>query len=117
MDDELLKDDEDVKAVQECDNPGGIALELLRELKSQNEISDKHNKRLTCIIIILILLLSGISIFHEYQWSKFDTIVVESKDGGNASYIGRDGDVHNNGKNSNDKKETGKEEEIEGNKN
>lgn len=98
MDVELLKDDEDINAVKECDNPGGIALELLRELKSQNEISDKHNKRLTFIIIVLILLLSGISIFHEYQWSKFDTIVVESKDGGNASYIGRDGDVDNNSK-------------------
>lgn len=87
--------DDDIKAVEEVDRPDGIALELLKELKSQNAIADNHNKRLCILVGVLIALFAGVSIYHEYQWSQFETVVVDSKDGGNASYIGRDGDVMN----------------------
>lgn len=115
MNDNKLQEDEDIKAVEEIDNPGGIALELLKELKMQNEIADKHNKRLVKIITILIFLLAGLSFYHEYQWSQFDTVVVDSKDGGNASYIGGNGDVNNNGKNSSPKEESKEQEKVKGN--
>ena len=87
--------EDDLKAVEEVDKPDGIALELLKELKEQNKISDKHNIRLIWLIIILIAFIVGISVYHEYQWSQYEAIVVDSKDGGNANYIGRDGDIDN----------------------
>lgn len=87
--------EEDLNAVKETEKPDGLALELLRELKEQNKIADNHNLRFFIIIIILIVFLVGLSVYHEYQWSQYDKVVVDSKDGGNANYIGRDGDVHN----------------------
>jgi hypothetical protein len=87
--------EEDLNAVKETEQPDGLAMELLRELKEQNKISDKHNIRLVWIIVGVILCLVGLSVYHEYQWSQYDKVVVDSKDGGNANYIGRDGDVHN----------------------
>lgn len=87
--------EEDLNAVKETGQPDGLALELLRELKEQNKIAEKHNFRLFIIIIVLIVFLVGLSAYHEYQWSQYDKVVVDSKDGGNANYIGRDGDVHN----------------------
>lgn len=115
MDDNELITDEDIKAVEELDNPGGIALELLKELKVQNGIADKHNKRLCVIIGVLITLLAGVSLYHEYQWSQFDTISVDTQQGGNASYIGGNGDVNNYGENSSSQKESNEQEEIKGN--
>lgn len=87
--------EEDINMVEEIEKPEGLAMELLHELKEQNDKADKHNKRLVAIIIILIMIVTGISIYHEYKWSSYDAVVVDSKDGGNANYIGRDGDVHN----------------------
>jgi cell division protein FtsL len=97
---------DDLKMIEEIEKPQGLAMELLHELKEQNNKFDRHNKRLIAIIIILIMIVTGISIYHEYQWSKFDTVVVDSKDGGNASFIGHDGDVNNNGKSSSTQTET-----------
>lgn len=71
----------------------GIATELLRELK--NTI-----RKQWILIVVLIILLSGTNIYHIYQWSQFDTIVVDSGSGGNANYIGNDGDVNNYGEGS-----------------
>lgn len=86
---------DDLKMIEEIEKPQGLAMELLHELKEQNNKFDRHNKRLITIIIILIMIVTGISVYHEYLWSSYDAVVVDSKDGGNANYIGRDGDVHN----------------------
>ena len=87
--------EEDLNAVKETEQPDGLAMELLRELKEQNKIAEKHNLRLFIIIIVLIVFLVGLSAYHEYQWSQFETISVDTKAGGNASYIGGNGDVNN----------------------
>lgn len=87
----------------------GIAMELLGELK--NTI-----RKQWIMIVILIVLLAGTNIYHIYQWSQFDTVVVDSGDGGNAGYVGNDGDVNNYGEGSGTQKEEGKET-VEGNQN
>lgn len=76
----------------------GIAMELLGEL--QNTI-----RKQWILIVILIILLAGTNIYHIYQWSQFETVVVDSGDGGNAGYIGNDGDVNNYGEGSSPQKE------------
>lgn len=87
----------------------GIALELLAELK--NTI-----KKQWVLIVILIALLAGTNIYHIYQWSQFDTVVVDSGDGGNAGYIGNDGDINNYGEVSGTQEETEKQQsETKGN--
>lgn len=76
----------------------GIATELLGELK--NTI-----RKQWILIVILTILLATTNIYHIYQWSQFDTIVVDSGDGGNAGYVGNDGDVNNYGEGSSSQKE------------
>lgn len=68
----------------------GLAMELLAELK--NTI-----RKQWILIVVLIILLAGTNVYHIYQWSQFDTVVVDSGDGGNAGYIGNDGDINNYG--------------------
>lgn len=106
--------EQDIKAVEEVDNPGGIALELLKELKEQNVKSDKHNFRLFIIIIILVVFVTGLSVYHEFLWSRYDTVVVDSQDGGYANYIGNDGDI-SYGEDSSTQKETNKQKQTQGN--
>lgn len=52
------------------------------------------------IVVLLILAIVGQGIYHDYKWSEFDSVIVDSKDGGNANYIGNDGDVNNYGEDS-----------------
>lgn len=87
----------------------GIAMELLGELK--NTI-----RKQWILIVILIILLAGTNIYHIWQWSQFDTVVVDSGDGGNAGYIGNDGDINNYGEGSSPQKEEG-QKAIEGKQN
>ncbi len=77
----------------------GIAMELLGELK--NTI-----RKQWILIVILIVLLAGTNIYHIYQWSQFDTVIVDSGEGGNANYIGNDGDVNNYGEGSSPQEKT-----------
>lgn len=99
---------EDMDNVKEKEDTG-IAMELLGELK--NTI-----RKQWILIVILIVLLAGTNIYHIWQWSQFDTVVVDSGDGGNAGYVGNDGDVNNYGEGSGTQKEEGKET-VEGNQN
>lgn len=87
----------------------GIAMELLGELK--NTV-----RKQWILIIILIILLAGTNVYHIYQWAQFDTVVVDSGDGGNAGYIGNNGDVNNYGKGSSPQEKEGKET-VKGDKN
>lgn len=77
----------------------GIAMELLGELK--NTI-----RKQWILIVVLIVVLAGTNIYHIYQWSQFDTVIVDSGEGGNANYIGNDGDVNNYGEGSSTQEKT-----------
>lgn len=93
----LREDMENRDNVKEKEDKG-IAMELLGEL--QNTI-----RKQWILIVILIILLAGTNIYHIYQWSQFEAVVVDSGDGGNAGYIGNDGDVNNYGEGSSPQKE------------
>lgn len=61
----------------------------------------KFYKIMIFVLIGIIVLQSGYilaqSIYHDYKWSEFDTIVVDGGEGGDANYIGNDGDINNYG--------------------
>lgn len=89
------------------DSEKGIAMELLGELK--NII-----RKQWILIAILIILLAGTNFYHIYQWPQFDTVVVDSGEGGNAGYIGNDGDMNNYGE-SGSAQEKERQKAVEGN--
>lgn len=63
------------------------------------------------VIGILIIIIAAQGFYHDYKWSEFDTVVVDSGDGGNANYIGNDGDISNYGESgSTQETESGKQE-------
>lgn len=40
------------------------------------------------LVVVLLAALVGTNFYHIYQWSQFDTVVVDSGDGaGNANYV------------------------------
>lgn len=98
-------DDFEQKAVERHES---LATELLGELKRTIRLQ-------WALIVVLIVLLAGTNIYHIYEWSQFDTIVVDSQDGGNASYIGNDGDVNNYGTSYGTETEEKQPAEVEGN--
>lgn len=100
-------DEFEQKAVERHEN---LATELLGELKTVI-------KRQWLLIGLLTLFLAVTNIYHIYQWSQFDTVIVDSKDGGNASYIGNDGDVNNYGTNYGPETQAEQQAEVEGNTN
>lgn len=61
----------------------------------EDQKNDKKFYKLIILILMLIILAQGL--YHEYQWSQFDTIVVDGGEGGDANYIGNDGDINNYG--------------------
>lgn len=87
----------------------GIAMEIFRTLKRVLFFQ-------WIVIGVLILIIAAQSFYHDYKWSEFDTVVVDSGDGGNAGYVGNDGDVNNYGEGSSPQKEEG-QETIKGNQN
>lgn len=94
--------DNELKNIQEQEEKG-IAMELLGELKTQN-------KRLATILIIVICLwfatIGGfVWYLNQYDFSSY---TVDSQDGGNANYIGNDGDITNGESSGN---QEGKEEQ------
>lgn len=71
----------------------GITMELFSILKRVILIQ--------WIIIGFLIALNAVQgIYHDYKWSQFDTISVDGGDGGNAGYVGNDGDVNNYGEDS-----------------
>lgn len=86
----------------------------VKEKENDNLVADliegqKNDKKFYKIIILILLgiiLVQGL--YHEYQWSQFDTIVVDGGEGGDANYIGNDGDINNYGEgNGTQEKKTG----------
>lgn len=68
-----------------------LASDVLSLLKSQL-------KFMKALVLVLILLLAATNIYHVWQWSQFDAVVVENGDnGGYANYVAGDntGGVYN----------------------
>ena len=67
-----------------------LTMDLYRSLK-------KTNKTLWILVFVLAIGIILEGLYFTYKWSEFETVVVDSKDGGNASYVGNDGDINNYG--------------------
>lgn len=46
------------------------------------------------VIGVLIAIITAQSFYHDYKWSEFEAVVVDSGEGGYANYIGNDGDIN-----------------------
>ena len=69
-----------------------LASEMYEDLKKATKFREKLIYILLGVIAVLVVALAGTNIYHIYQWSQFDTIVVDSGDGsGNANLV--QGDV------------------------
>ena len=83
------------------------------------EKEDRQQRRMVIIIILLIILLVISNLVWVYEWNQFDyvdenSVEVEADDGGNANYIGRDGDI-TNGESEGDKaQESSETKRLEG---
>jgi len=92
-----------VKEVKEVQGAvESILRDTLGDYREREAAREKRDKRKDFIIIILILAMVGSFIYYHWSFkdfvSKYDfitEIAVDSKDGGNANYIGNDGDITN----------------------
>lgn len=64
-----------------------LASEMYEDLKRANRFKEKLIYVLLGIIGVLIVALAGTNAYHIYEWSQFDTVVVDSGEGGNANYV------------------------------
>ena len=64
---------------------------------------DRNIKRLIAVIVLVVLLLVASNLAWLYVWQQYDwvsedeSIDISTRGGGNASYIGNDGDINNYG--------------------
>ena len=75
-----------------------LASEMYEDLKKATKFREKLIYILLGVIAVLVVALAVTNIYHIYQWSQFDTIVVDSGDGsGNANLVQGDvgGDILN----------------------
>ena len=67
--------------------------------ESESARAERHIKRLIIALVICIALLFISNMIWLHEWTAFDftkdTITVDSNDGGNANYVGEDGDITN----------------------
>ncbi len=81
-------------------NAEPLASEIYQDLKESIRFKNKMIVTLVCIVVALAAALVATNIYHIYQWSQFDTVVVDSGEGaGNANYVQGDntGGIYNNG--------------------
>ena len=73
-----------------------LATEMYEDLKNTNQFLRQLLIASFIVIGILVGALAGTNIYHIYQWSQFDTIVVDS-DQGPANYVQGDntGGIYN----------------------
>ena len=78
-------------------NMAPLASEMYEDLKRANLFKEKLIYILLGIIGVLIIALAGTNAYHIYEWSQFDTVVVDSGEGGNANYVQGDntGGIYN----------------------
>ena len=75
-----------------------LASEMYEDLKKATKFREKLIYILLGVIAVLVVALAGTNIYPIYQWSQFDTIVVDSGEGsGNANYVQGDntGGIYN----------------------
>ena len=65
---------------------GPLATEMYEDLKKANQFKEKVIGWLICVIVLLVISLAGTNVYHIWQWSQFDTVVVDS-DQGPANYV------------------------------
>lgn len=74
---------------------------------------ERQTKRLIVMLIIMLVLFFASNMAWLYVWNQYEyvdeAVTVDSDDGGNANYIGNDGDIVNG--NSDGKETTTKEKE------
>lgn len=63
-----------------------LASEMYTDLKDSNRFLRKLLVGACVIILALIVALAGTNLYHIYQWSQFDTIIVDTGEGGNAIF-------------------------------
>ena len=65
-----------------------LASEMYEDLKKATKFREKLIYILLAVIAALVIALAGTNIYHIYQWSQFDTVVVDSGEwSGNANYV------------------------------
>lgn len=74
---------------------------------------ERNDKWRNIIIVLLIVLLVATNAMWLWAWNQYDyvetedySIDLDADDGGNANYIGNDGDIYNGESNSNQTKNT-----------
>lgn len=80
------------------ENNAPLASEMYEDLKQHAAFLQKMIVGLLIVIGVLIAALSATNIYHIDQWSKFETVVVDSGEGeGNANYVQGDntGGIYN----------------------
>ena len=80
----------ETKTIETVDisTPETLASEMYRELKEANQYKNTIIKILCGIIALLIIAMAALHGYHIHQWSQYETVVVDSADGGNANYVG-----------------------------
>lgn len=78
-------------------NVAPLASEMYADLKETNMFLRKLLIGALAVIAVLVIALAGTNIYHIHQWSQFDTIVVDSGEGGNANLVQGDntGGIYN----------------------
>lgn len=91
-----------------------LASEMYEDLKKATKFREKLIYILLAVIGVLVVALAATNLYHIYQWSQFDTIVVDSGEGsGNANLV--QGDVGGDILNGTNRGESAQDGEIERN--
>ena len=91
-----------------------LASEMYEDLKKATKFREKLIYILLAVIGALVVALAATNLYHIYQWSQFDTIVVDSGEGsGNANLV--QGDVGGDILNGTNRGESAQDGEIERN--
>lgn len=73
-----------------------LKAEIYKDLQRANRFKDKLIYILLGVIGVLIIALTATNIYHIYQWSQFDTVIIDTGESGNAVYSeGNSGGIYN----------------------
>lgn len=68
------------------ENKSPLASEMYEDLKDHTVFLRKMVVGLLIVIGVLVVALAGTNLYHIYQWSQFETVVVDSTEGP-ANYV------------------------------
>ena len=68
------------------ENKSPLASEMYEDLKEHTVFLRKMVVGLLIVIGVLVAALAGTNLYHIYQWSQFETVVVDSTEGP-ANYV------------------------------